>query len=79
MSTGWQQTLEFLERGELSDSEIDTLPGGLMREMDDAIERVKGGEEEAADLVRVLGQVRRELDRVSKDRMWLRRPLRRRL
>jgi hypothetical protein len=76
---GWQQVLELLEQGELSDSEIDTLPGGLMRVMDEAIERVKGGDKEAADLLRVLGQVRRELARVLKDRQWLRRPLRRRL
>jgi hypothetical protein len=77
---GWQQVLELFRRGELSDSEIEVvLQEGLPHALDEVIEQAKGGDKEAAELGRVLDEVRRELDRVVKDRMWLRRPLRRRL
>jgi DNA replication initiation complex subunit (GINS family) len=77
---GWQQTLELLQRGELSADEIDALPLQLMRDSDDAIKQLKlgGGRDakelgEAKELMRVLGKVERELRRILKDRLWLRR------
>jgi hypothetical protein len=62
---GWQQTLELLEQGHLSNSEVEMLMEELPRALSEGIECAKRGGAEAREanrLVGVLGKVLKALE-----------------
>ncbi len=64
---GWLQTTETLERGELSNSELDAIMRELFPALDESIERVKCGtkkeKKEEEELLRVMTGTRKALER----------------
>lgn len=64
---GWQRTLDLLERGELSNDEVDALMQEVQRAIEDCIGRLCGGgaaAREARQLMRVLGKFPKALEKV---------------